>query len=86
MIVLNGGIDKHAKIVQAKSNDLNRVFQAQRVVNQYQLVEKSKEEQREERWDGLDFWWSRGNVLDEAHLEFRKDVSLSQSVRSRMQT
>ncbi len=44
LVVLNRRIDKHANIIDANPDDLNGVFQSQRIVDQDQLVKETEDE------------------------------------------
>lgn len=47
LIVLNRGVDEHPTVVQTQSNNLNSVFEAQRIPDQHKLVEESEDEENE---------------------------------------
>lgn len=52
LVDLNRGIDQDAEVVNAETDDLNCVFQAQRVVDQNHLVNVTKHEDGEVGGDG----------------------------------
>jgi len=59
LIVLNGSIDKHAKIIDAKPDDLDGIFKSQGVVDEYQLVEKPEDKECKVCRDGFHVWYGR---------------------------
>lgn len=63
LIVLNGSVDEHSTVVHTQSNNLNSVFEAQRIPDQYKLVEETKDEECEVGWDGFRALTSLGVVL-----------------------
>jgi hypothetical protein len=44
LVVLDCGIDKHAYVIHAETNDLNRILQAQGIVDQDKLVQETENE------------------------------------------
>ena len=55
LVDLNGRIDEEPEIVKTQSNDLNGVFQAQRVVHENKLINETKDEECEVCRDNLGF-------------------------------
>ena len=47
------GVDEHASVVEAESDDLNRILGAQRIVNQDQLVQEAENEEGQVGRDGV---------------------------------
>jgi hypothetical protein len=50
---LHTRVDEHASVVEAKSNDLNCILGAQRIVDQDQLVQEAENEEGQVGGDGV---------------------------------
>ncbi len=52
LVDLDGGIDEHGQVGDADANDLNRVFHAEGIPDDDQLVEETKNEESEKGGNG----------------------------------
>lgn len=78
LILLDGGIDENANVVDDESDDLNGVFHAQSIVYEYQLVDVSEHEYGEISGDGAGFIMDIVDVLCEAALESAEYITRRQ--------
>lgn len=72
---LHTGVDHHAYIVKTKSDDLNSVLRAQRIVYQNQLIQETKDEQSQVGRDRVRSTCAFGEFV-EVDFELCEDVAL----------
>lgn len=77
LVELDCSIHQHTNIVDAESDDLNGVFESQRIPDEDQLIQETEDEECEVCWDG--FRQSHGIfAVFNAQLELNKKIALIQ--------
>jgi hypothetical protein len=51
LVQLNGRVDAYPEVVEAQANDLNCILLSERVVNEEELVQQTKDEEGEVCWN-----------------------------------